>query len=303
MNFIKSTQAMNRPFFSVIIPTYNRADFIGQTITSVLNQDFDNFELIIVDDGSTDNTAEEVAKFENNRISYYQKENAERGAARNFGAEKARGEYLNFLDSDDLLYNDHLSTASNIIQSEKVSLFALHYDLSVEGRIQSADYIPSKKVINEALIKEGNFLSCNAVFIHNQIFKENKFSKNQVLAGSEDYELWLRLAARYSFNYYPIITSTIVFHENRSVVSMSSSKMIKRKKLMLSTVFKDHTFMQKYGQLKHLLVSNTNTYIALHLALQGKKKMALKYLVSALKSSPFSLFKKRTAAIVKRLIF
>lgn len=286
----------------MIIPTYNRADFIGKTIASVLNQDFEDFELIIVDDGSTDNTAEVVAKISDNRISYYQKENAERGAARNYGAKKANGKYLNFLDSDDLFYKNHLSTAYNIIQKEDVSLLALHYDLRVKGKIESADYLPAKKIVNEALIKVGNFLSCNAVFIHNQIFKENKFNEDRALAGSEDYELWLRLAARYPFNYYPQITSTIVFHENRSVVSMSSNKMIKRKEQMLTVVFNDQTFMQKYGQFKPYLISNTNTYIALHLALLGEKKMAFKYLFSALKLAPFSLFKKRTIAIVKRLI-
>lgn len=293
---------MNRPFFSVIIPTYNRADFIGKTIASVLNQEFEGFELIIVDDGSTDNTKEVVAKFKDSRISYLKKENAERGAARNFGAKKANGKYLNFLDSDDLLYGHHLSTAYKNIQEENVPLFALHYDLSVKGKVQPADYLPAKKEINVPLIKVGNFLSCNAVFIRTQLFKENTFNENRKLAGSEDYELWLRLAARYPFDYYPKITSTIVYHESRSVLSMPASEMIQRKELMLSSVFNDQTFMQKYGQFKHYLISNTNTYIALHLALLGEKKMAFKYLFAALEKAPFSLFKKRTVAILKRLI-
>ncbi|MBD3660935.1 MAG: glycosyltransferase family 2 protein, partial [Arenibacter algicola] len=116
---------MSSPFFSVIISTYNRASFIGRTIASVLKQDFEDFELIIVDDGSTDNTKEVVVGIEDKRIRYYKKDNAERGAARNFGAKKASGEYLNFLDSDDLLYDDHLSTAHKIIQEEKPSVFAL----------------------------------------------------------------------------------------------------------------------------------------------------------------------------------
>lgn len=293
---------MSRPFFSVIIPTYNRADFIGKTIESVLNQDFEDFELIVVDDGSTDNTQEVVDKIKDNRIQYYKKENAERGAARNYGAKKAGGEYLNFIDSDDFLFNNHLSTANEIIQEDKSSIFALHYNLSVKGEIKRADYLPKEKAINETLIKVGNFLSCNSVFIQNQIFNENNFNENRALAGSEDYELWLRLVARYPFYYYPKVTSTIVFHENRSVVSMSSNKMIKRKELMLESVLGDQTFIQKYGKLKHYLVSNTNTYIALHLALLGKKKMAIKYLFSALKLAPCSLLSKRTIAIVKRLI-
>jgi glycosyltransferase involved in cell wall biosynthesis len=294
---------MNRPYFSVIIPTYNRADFIGQTIASVLKQDFEDFELIIVDDGSTDNTKEVVAGIEDKRIRYYKKENAERGAARNFGAKKAGGEYLNFLDSDDLLNDNHLSTAYKIIQEEKSLLFALHYNLSVNGKIKKANYLPVKKVVNESLVKVGNFLSCNAVFIHSQIFKENNFNEKRALAGSEDYELWLRLASRYSIYYYPKITSTIVFHEDRSVVSMSSKKIIQRKELMLSTVFNDQKFIEKYASLSRFLHSNTNTYLALHLAILGEKKRALRYLITALKLTPLCIFKKRTLAIVGKLLF
>src|SRR5690554_6195096 len=99
------------PFFSIVIPTYNRAEIIGETIQSVINQSFSDFELLIVDDGGTDETDKVVATFPDKRITYFKKENAERGAARNFGANKSKGKYLNFLDSDDLLYPNHLETA------------------------------------------------------------------------------------------------------------------------------------------------------------------------------------------------
>lgn len=293
---------MNKPFFSVIIPTYNRADFIGRTIKSVLNQDFKNFELIVVDDGSTDHTAQVVEGFDDERIRYYYKTNAERGAARNFGALKSKGEYLNFLDSDDLLYENHLSSANDIVQAEKLFLFSLHYDLSIKGEINNADYLPKRRIINELLIKKGNFLSCNAVFLHKQVFKENMFSENRALSGSEDYELWLRLASRNSFYFFPLITSTIVFHNDRSVIQMSAKKIIKRKEIMLSSLFDDQAFVEKYEGLKDCLLSNTYSYIALHLSLLGKKKEALKYLFLSLKARPLSFIKRRTLAIIKHLL-
>ncbi|MCS6985063.1 MAG: glycosyltransferase family 2 protein, partial [Leptospiraceae bacterium] len=80
------------PFFSVILPTYNRASWLPRSIQSVLDQKFQDFELIIVDDGSTDNTREVVAHFSDPRIKYYYKENQERSAARNFGIRKASGQ-------------------------------------------------------------------------------------------------------------------------------------------------------------------------------------------------------------------
>jgi glycosyltransferase involved in cell wall biosynthesis len=73
------------PYFSIIIPSFNRAHLIGHTLQSVLNQTFTSFEVLVVDDGGTDGTKDVVEKLNNGRIRYYKKNNGERGAARNFG--------------------------------------------------------------------------------------------------------------------------------------------------------------------------------------------------------------------------
>lgn len=92
---------MNSPFISVIIPTYNRAHILERSIKSILAQTFDDFELIIVDDGSTDNTRNVVESMCDIRIRYFYQENRGVSAARNAGAELAQGAYITFLDSDD----------------------------------------------------------------------------------------------------------------------------------------------------------------------------------------------------------
>src|SRR5690606_5394026 len=107
----------NRPFFSVIIPTYNRAAFLRKAIMTVLEQTFDNFELIVVDDGSSDNTMDVVTGIQDKRIQYVRTSNSERGAARNTGFLRSRGEYINFLDSDDSFYPHHLMNAFRLIQA------------------------------------------------------------------------------------------------------------------------------------------------------------------------------------------
>ena len=103
------------PFFSIVIPTYNRAHLIRKTIESVLAQEDQDFEIIVVDDGSEDNTGEVVRAIGDDRVIYHKKNNAERGAARNYGAIRARGRYVTFLDSDDLLYANHLAAARRLI--------------------------------------------------------------------------------------------------------------------------------------------------------------------------------------------
>lgn len=101
---------MNQPpRVSVIIPTFNRSGYLRQAIASVLAQTYADFEIVVVDDGSTDDTATVVASFADPRIVYLRQDNAGRSAARNFGMERARGAYLAFLDDDDLFLPQKLA--------------------------------------------------------------------------------------------------------------------------------------------------------------------------------------------------
>src|SRR6187431_742724 len=99
-------------FFSVIIPTYNRAHFILEAVDSILAQNYSSFEAIIVDDGSTDNTRSVIENkyARDTRVRYFQKKNEERGAARNFGLKEAKGNYAVFFDSDDWMQPHYLDT-------------------------------------------------------------------------------------------------------------------------------------------------------------------------------------------------
>ncbi|WP_289020803.1 glycosyltransferase family A protein [Desulfobacter postgatei] len=92
---------------SVIVPTYNHARYIGRTLTSILDQTYTDFEIIIIDDGSTDNTKAVVENFKDYRIRYFYQENRGACAARNHGISKARGKYLLFEDADDFLESEH----------------------------------------------------------------------------------------------------------------------------------------------------------------------------------------------------
>ncbi|HZF73410.1 MAG TPA: glycosyltransferase family A protein, partial [Gemmatimonadaceae bacterium] len=87
---------------SIVIPCYNRAHIVRETIDSVLAQTYRNFEVILIDDGSTDNTREVVSSYDDRRIRYFYKANGGLSAARNSGLDSARGEFVAFLDSDDV---------------------------------------------------------------------------------------------------------------------------------------------------------------------------------------------------------
>jgi glycosyltransferase involved in cell wall biosynthesis len=287
--------------FSVIIPTYNRELFIKKAVVSVLKQSYTNFEIIVVDDGSTDNTKDVLADITDERFKYYLKPNEERGAARNFGAAKSNGGYVNFFDSDDLLYPNHLEEALKLI-NEKSSpeVFHLWYDLKYPNNITKIPNVPAN--VNDALLK-GNCLSCNGVFIRKDIAVRHSFVEDRKLAASEDYLLWLQLAARYVFYNSPIVTSSIIQHGERSVLTVNAKALIERKKLMLKYLFEDSVSNKVYKSYKSTLTADACLMIALHLALiKTEKKKSIAYLLRSLRCDPKSVTKRQFWGTVKHII-
>ena len=292
------------PFFSVVIPTYNRAAFLEKTIQSVLDQREQNFEVIVVDDGSTDNTEEVVKKIASNKIRYYKIPNSERGAARNFGASVSKGSYVNFLDSDDVLYPNHLTEAQYVVEkNHNPEFFHLGYDIKNDQEKLLTKVNRFRGSIRTRLIKEGNLLSCNGVFVRTDIIKENPFNEDRRLSGSEDYELWLRLSSKYNLIYSNEVTSCIINHVDRSVLQMNKEKLISRYHILMDCAMKNDNFMEEFGRYKNIFISNGLSYISLHLALtKNNKVLSLKYLILALMKFPGFIFKKRFYAILKHLL-
>jgi glycosyltransferase involved in cell wall biosynthesis len=287
--------------FSIVIPTYNRAAVIGKTISTALNQSYTNYEIIIVDDGGTDNTEEVIRAFGNEKISYYRKENGERAAARNYGAAKAKGDYVTFLDSDDLLHPSYLQNAKECIEKNNYPPF-IHVAYEIrdgEGKLLSTrDFMKSDTI--EFLV-DGNPLSCLGVLVKREIFLRHKFNEDRRLTASEDWELWLRLIANYGIKTDRRIAATMVYHQNRSVLETDEQSMLQRKELAMEYAFRDDKVKAVYGRYKTRMRAFSDSYIALHLALAGKKSTAVAYLSKAIRLYPLIIFSRRCMAIIKHI--
>lgn len=289
--------------FSIIIPTYNRADLVSRAVKSALNQNYDTFEIIVVDDGSTDNTEREVKRLSNPKLRYYKTNNQERAAARNFGVSKSKGEYITFLDSDDILYDHHLTSAESFIYDKNMpEIFHLGYEILDENGNSFKKINKKPATLNKSLIKYGNKLSCIGVFIKQEIARQYPFIESRELSGTEDIELWMRLGSRYTIYSSNQITSAMHQHDVRSVMEKDPKKLIRRVTLYLKYLFDDETNAARYSKYKRMLFANSYSYISLHLALMNEKKLAFNYLLKSINQNPYKVFSVRFLAIVKCLI-
>jgi glycosyltransferase involved in cell wall biosynthesis len=188
-----------KPFFSIVLPTYNRAKFLRVAIKSVLDQGFADWELLIVDDGSTDDTKAVVHSIKDARIKYIYQENAERAAARNNGIDNAEGEYICFLDSDDEYLDNHLEALKNKITEKKFAkgiyvsgVIREHNDQRIEIPFQ--DKSTFKNDVSFLLLANETTIPTR-VAIQREILEEYKF--NETLNISEDTELFSRILVHY----------------------------------------------------------------------------------------------------------
>ncbi|MBU0694168.1 MAG: glycosyltransferase [Candidatus Omnitrophica bacterium] len=190
---------MNKnPFFSVIIPTYNRKDFLKVAIDSVLCQTFENFELIIVDDGSTDGTENLVTNYKDIRINYIHQKHKGVSSARNKGITNAQGKFISFLDSDDRFRKEKLETTSRYIK--KYPQYKIFHTEEIWYR--NGKLLPQKIYHKKPLgliFKNAVKLCC--ISPSTAVIKKDIFSQvglfDEKLPACEDYEFWLRVTSQF----------------------------------------------------------------------------------------------------------
>jgi glycosyltransferase involved in cell wall biosynthesis len=186
-----------KPLVSVIIPTYNRAWVLREAIDSVLAQEFKDFELIVVDDGSTDNTGEILDSYEQD-ILVLRQSNKGVSAARNRGIAAAAGRLIAFLDSDDLWLPRKLSSQVDFFKSNPAAVINQTEEIWVRNGVRVNPKTRHHKF--SGMIFERSLALClvspSAVMIKKNLFSEvGVFDEN--LPACEDYDLWLRISCRY----------------------------------------------------------------------------------------------------------
>ena len=191
---------MSKPLFSVVCPTYNSAEFINETLKSVIDQTYTADEILVVDDGSTDNTVQiilGIKKISTTNIRLIESKHAGPGAARNLGIKAAANEWIAFIDSDDLWRSEKLAVVASYIEKNPLINIFCHgeYHISKEGRIAEVNYgkyYNQTKALSPQLYLR-NCFSTSAVVCRKQLI-QNYHGFDEQMMNAQDYDLWLKIS-------------------------------------------------------------------------------------------------------------
>lgn len=220
------------PFFSVIIPVYNKEDHVKNSIQSVLNQEFEDFELLVVCDPSTDNSTSEVLKFSDSRIKVIKRSVPGHGgyAARNTGIEKAASDWICFLDADDEWKPNHLKLAyEQISYRTEVDCIVFSFKEIKNGSVILKEFFESVTFLSrldslKALSKK-DFIHTNSIIVKKLALTQiGKFPDSDKYRHGGDVDTWLRLVlSNYKILYLPFATSE--YHKVKSDVTTNLNSM------------------------------------------------------------------------------
>src|SRR4028118_1289230 len=202
------------PIFSVIIPVYNGEKTIQETIESVLNQTFTDFELIVINDGSQDSTLEIVERIQDSRLNVFSYPNAGQAASRNRGFSHASGEYISFIDADDLWTPDKLEAQLRALQDNPQAAVAYSWtkciDESGQFSRRGSHISATGDVYGKLLLIDFIENGSNPLIRRQALIKVGSFDES--LPAAEDWDMWLRLAACYEFVAVP--SSQILYRQS-----------------------------------------------------------------------------------------
>jgi glycosyltransferase involved in cell wall biosynthesis len=243
------------PYFTIVIPTYNRADKLRATIESVIQQSFGDFELLIMDDGSVDHTEKVVSSFMDARIKYnWAKNSGGPATPRNHGINAASAPWISFLDADDIWHPGRLEkVAESIARFPEIDVFCHNEILTTVGsnKKTTLKYGPYEPEFYRVMLKQGNRLSTSAVTVRtNFLLQHNlRFNERKDYVIVEDYDFWLMLANKNAKFYFinNLLGEYVIDEDN---ISLAAS----RNRENLLVLLRDHVYnIQEFEQDKNKL--------------------------------------------------
>jgi glycosyltransferase involved in cell wall biosynthesis len=288
-----SDQKIKKVKYSIIIPTYNRVKKIKKAVTSVLNQSVSCWELIIVDDGSTDKTKEYINSIRDNRIKYIYQDNKGPAASRNTGIRKAKGQYICFLDSDDEYFHDHLESFEEVVNKNNKKFIVSDSII----RRENSDYVDKPRLHNGYV--NPNHVPCmQSVCLQASLAKTTLF--NEHIRMKEDVEFWLRVSQHAT----PVFTNKVTSRVNQDGDDRVSNMTISKAKNTLSLfeeIFSDPSLPVYSSSIVKARLFPLHVVLALHYKEKREVNLALKHYFRAIKLAPSSILKRWSISLATKM--
>jgi glycosyltransferase involved in cell wall biosynthesis len=208
------------PLVSVIIPCYNQAHFVGETIESVLNQTYTNHEIIVIDDGSKDTSSTVASRYE--QVILIRQENQGRCAARNRGVKESKGSYLVFLDADDRLLPNALEVGIKCFREnpEYGLVYGSYYHITENGIQLPTEHPPHVEKDYYRELLRTNYIGMHAAVMYRREVFESTGGFNNSLVGAEDYDLYFRIARQFPIYGHKEIVAEYRRHETNTTSNL-----------------------------------------------------------------------------------
>lgn len=234
---------------SVLIPVYNGQRYIKETIKSVLNQTFDDYEIIVIDDGSDDSTLKVVNSLKEKKIRVMKhKENRGQGTALNTGLKNAKGDYVQYLDCDDVLVNFKFDVHSKLLDLNKdvAMIYSDGWKMNEKGEIFG--YL-SSNIADIEILKRRNYIIASTVMFRKSVI-ETIEGFPEDLEAALDWDMWLRICERFSSVYTPFPTLLYrVRDDSKSAISKKTRKIERTRKEVIKRALKRDLKLKKSFQI------------------------------------------------------
>ncbi|NMF82946.1 glycosyltransferase family 2 protein [Nodosilinea sp. P-1105] len=291
---------------SVIIPAYNSENTISETLQSVLSQSFHDFEVIIIDDGSTDQTYKIINQVDDSRIHVFQYENAGVSTARNRGISLARGEFLTFIDADDLWTNDKL-------EAQISALIKYPYaGVSYSSTVNMYDYCGkryfsqgSKANVTGNVLKNllvGNFIGSGSNILVRREAIETTNLFNPLLSGYADWEFYTKLAINWKFIAVP--KNQIFYRRSINSMSLNFDKMLLEGIEAINLIYE--SVSTDFQKLKPMAIALMYRYCAELCLVSSSSDQAIQraqdYLYLSIKRKPEILLENYTQKLISKFL-
>lgn len=279
----KINQKLDVSLVSVIMPTYNSAKFIGAAIESVINQTYSNFELIIIDDGSTDNTKEIIESYNDSRIFYFYQDNMDKAIARNNGIKKASGKFICFLDSDDYYFPNKLTDQLTFLKNRPgIDLVVGNYI-----RVDETDVLIRKNELNpNKFIGLKPFLFGNPFPIHSSLIRSEYVKKiggfDEKLKGGEDWDFHFRLALK-GCKMEMIDTIVCAYRFQKNAVTKTNELYCKRMVEIVNNFFLNSSLQSNMKRNEAEAKARVHYRLAARCLVADQIELGFQYLLKALK--------------------